>query len=516
VTTHPTQAPPTIPGFEYIEWVGSGGYANVYAYQELMPYRRVAVKVLQEAFDDATRAAFTAEANLMAQVSEHPFIVTIFAANIAADGHPYLVMEYYPGADFLQRSRAEQFSVIDVLRIGIQLAGAVETAHRAGILHRDIKPANILSSAYGMPGLTDFGIATAAGGDDHAVGLSLPWSAPEVLRDERADRRADVYSLGATLFTLLTGRSPFEIPGGPNTNLDFQTRIERTPAPPTGRADVPATLERVLTATMAKRPELRPSSAEDLGRLLQSVETELRLPMTPLQLPSPPSSGVRRSLTTADDDATRWQGILTVDPQPRDPELTSGGVITGLPMPGAHVPSGDHEEPERVGLLAAPAVADTIARSSSPASRQGDEPSRTRRGPFVAAAAVIGAVGLATVGVLLFSHSSSGDNSSTATTAPFAVAGDSALTATVAVPTDLAGQRSADGTVTFTWSSADSQPGDTFVWQRTGTATPGPVESSAAAKATLTGVAANEPACIDVRLRRSNGRASDAVHACAN
>jgi serine/threonine protein kinase len=104
-----------------------------------------------------------------------------------------------------------------VLRTGIQVASAVETAHKAGILHRDIKPANILTSEYNRPGLTDFGIATSTIGGTEAEGLSIPWAPPEVVNASAPPEvSADIYSLAATTYTLLAGRSPFELSSGSN------------------------------------------------------------------------------------------------------------------------------------------------------------------------------------------------------------------------------------------------------------------------------------------------------------
>ena len=127
---------------------------------------RVAVKVLSgEGLTHQTRERFVAEANAMAELAGHPNIVQVFRADNTADGRPYLVMKYYPQRNMAVRSRMERLSVPEVLQIGIRIACAVETAHRVGILHRDIKPANILTSQYGEPGLTDFGIATTIGAE---------------------------------------------------------------------------------------------------------------------------------------------------------------------------------------------------------------------------------------------------------------------------------------------------------------------------------------------------------------
>ena len=153
----------------------------------------------------------------MAQLSHHPSIVTIHQAAIAADGRPYLVMEYCsrPGLAAAVPARARS-PCAEALRIGVRLASAVETAHRVGILHRDIKPANVLTTDFGWPALTDFGIAATVGhGAGATVGMSIPWSPPELLAEHpTGDERSDVYSLAATIYSLLAGRTPFEVPGG--------------------------------------------------------------------------------------------------------------------------------------------------------------------------------------------------------------------------------------------------------------------------------------------------------------
>ena len=128
-------APPRLPGYEYLRVLGLGGFADVFLYQQELPRREVAVKVLLAgSLDDEVRARFQSEANLMAQLSHHPSIVTIYQAAIAADGRPYLVMEYCPRPNLQVRARKETFLVAEALRVGIQVAGAVETAHRAGRL----------------------------------------------------------------------------------------------------------------------------------------------------------------------------------------------------------------------------------------------------------------------------------------------------------------------------------------------------------------------------------------------
>ena len=343
---------PQLPGLVYVQPLGSGGYADVYLYEQQSPRMPVAVKVLKAGtLSDKIRAEFIAEADTMAALGDHPYIVQVFRAGTATDGRPYLVMKYYPPPNLAQRSRAERFGLGDVLRIGIQLASAIQTAHQAHVIHRDIKPANVLVSAYGAPGLTDFGIAgrglrTRADAVVNGVsareeiGVSVPWSAPEVVYGESdGDERSDIYSLGATLWQLLVGRSPFEVPGGDNTAYALMPRIRTQPVPPTKRPDVPASLERLLAQTMAKDPALRPQSALELAHGLQAIEQECRLPRTQVlvlddrgrtRLFGPDAAAGSGESTQADTDQhTHIKGPQRVEAQ---------GPVAGMPSaPGAPV-----------------------------------------------------------------------------------------------------------------------------------------------------------------------------------
>jgi serine/threonine protein kinase len=309
-------APPDLPGYRFASHIGSGGNARVYLYEQDLPRRRVAVKVLNEsALSEAARRRFTDEANVTAGLA-HRHIVQVFEANVTADGRPYLVMPYYPQPNLLIRARRSRFSVAEVLRVGIQIGGAVETSHRGGVLHRDIKPQNILTDSYGEPVLTDFGIATTTGGDG-PEGLSVPWSPPEILYGTLpGDQRADVYSLGATLWHLLVGRSPFEEPGGDNSTFALMGRVNTDQPPSTGRADVPDSLDRLLRRAMAKDPAGRPQTAMELIRSLQAVEQELRLPLTQPILPADEPSGDTQV------------GDTVVRPQARQPAITGTATDT--------------------------------------------------------------------------------------------------------------------------------------------------------------------------------------------
>ncbi len=322
--------PPTLPGFSYIRVLGSGGFADVFLYEQNMPRRQVAVKVmLSEVVNDQVRAMFQAEANLMAQLSTHPSILTVYQASVSADGRPYLVMELC-SASLGERYRREALPVAEVLRIGIKIASAAETAHRAGVLHRDIKPSNILTTAYGNPVLSDFGIAATLGESDstEAIGLSIPWSAPEVLNDETSGTVAsEVWSLGATVYSLLAGRSPFELPGGANRSADLIARIGKARPQPIGRPDIPPRLEAALQRALSKRPDARQRSALELIRELQAVEQEIGVSQTPVEV----AMDEWAMATVVDvEDRTRVRGIVAVNPEgapPRRKRRASGTAV---------------------------------------------------------------------------------------------------------------------------------------------------------------------------------------------
>lgn len=180
-------SPPRISGFNYVQPLGSGGFAHVYQYEQNMPRRMVAVKVLTGSeragaivASNEERSAFEAEADAMARLSSHPSIVSIFAASISSDGHPYIAMEFCPES-FRHRSNGNPIPLDEVLDAGVRLAGALETAHRSGILHRDIKPSNVLLATTGRPVLADFGIVSLRGqmrGAGTSEAMSIPWAAP--------------------------------------------------------------------------------------------------------------------------------------------------------------------------------------------------------------------------------------------------------------------------------------------------------------------------------------------------
>ncbi len=424
--------PPTLPGFSHLHVLGAGGFADVFLYEQNMPRRQVAVKVmLSEVVNDQVRQMFQGEANLMAQLSAHPSILTVYQASVSSDGRPYLVMELC-SASLSQRYRAERLPVAEVLRIAVKIGSAIETAHRAGVLHRDIKPSNILLTAYGHPVLSDFGIAstlsgvTGGPGEGAVVGMSIPWSAPEVLMDETGGTiESEVWSLAATVYSFLAGRSPFEVPGDSNKSADLIARINRAKPQPIGRSDVPPSLENALARAMSRKPENRPASVLELVREFQAVETELGYPQTQVEV----AMDDWALATVADlEDRTRVRGV-------------SGAVVAVSSRRRRRRVAAVQGEYSPVG---------TLLRQSNPAggprSRStGTSPNPRGRGMQILAWALVGCaalvIALAAVATLVLIRAGSSD---------------------IPVVTDIAADVQAD-ILTFTWQ--DPGIGDNASYQ---------------------------------------------------
>ena len=284
-------------GFTDAEEIGRGGFGVVYRCRQEALDRHVAVKVLRRAPDEADMERFLREQRAMGRVSGHPHIVTVLQSGATDTGLPYLVMHYHPHDSLDSRIRRHgPLSWSEALRIGVRVAGALETAHRADVLHRDIKPGNILLTEYGEPQLTDFGIARIGGGFRTTVGEitgSPAYTAPEVLRGKNPTPAADVYGLAATLFAAITGHAAFERKEGEKVVAQF-VRITSEPIPDLRPGGIPDDVCAVLERGMATEPENRPQTAAEFGDLLREVQRAHNLPVDEMALPGPPPSGPAR------------------------------------------------------------------------------------------------------------------------------------------------------------------------------------------------------------------------------
>nr|WP_218000525.1 serine/threonine-protein kinase [Nocardia higoensis] len=258
--------------------IGHGGFGVVYRCLQTALERVVAVKVLSPDMDTESRERFLREEQAMGRVSGHPNIVDILQVDVTAAGLPFIVMPFCAHGS-LERLIVEQgpLSWADTLRVGVKLAGAIESAHRARILHRDVKPGNVLLSAYGEPQLTDFGIARIPGGFRTSSSLitgSPAFTAPEVLKGEEPSIRSDVYGLGATLFALLTGHAAFERQAGERVVAQF-LRITTQPVPDLRDQEIPAPVAEAIEAAMSPEVDRRPASAYAFGEMLREAQRAL-------------------------------------------------------------------------------------------------------------------------------------------------------------------------------------------------------------------------------------------------
>ena len=509
---------PRLSGYVFLRHLGSGGFADVYLYEDVRTSREVAVKVLlADSLSPGVREQFESEARLMGQLSTHPSIVTIYNTGIAPDGRPYLVMEYCSEPNLGDRFRTSPLDLPRALDITVEICGAVETAHRAGILHRDIKPANILVSDYGKAMLTDFGIAAALGGETGAGGLSVPWAPPEFVEGEPGGRESDVWSLAATLYSLLEGRAPFEIPGQDRSARAQMHRIVHEPLPRMSAPGVPPVLEQTLAVAMSKDSTARFGSALDLGNALRRVQASLRLPESTLLVRAPRSGSSTGSSPaparstppeSADGTVLREQSIAPDVPSgPRPPDV--GGRF--IPGGGVHLPGSD--EHTSATLARGPGPTADRATGSSAGAPAVPRPASggSRRGPVVASGVALAAVLVGVVGWAVVS-----DDGDEPPRAPDAAAeaprADPPQRERVPAVTDAAGEVVGRDAV-FRWGNPDPRPGDAYLWVRTGT---GGVESPVETDETTVTVPGGPGTCIEVSLVRESGRTSaDGVEVCA-
>jgi len=407
-----TNETPVIAGFEYIKALGTGGFSDVLLYQQKLPRRKVAVKVLHvETLDRQTRRQFVAEANLMAQLSSHPAIATIYSADITEAGAPYLVMEYCSGGSLGASYRTAPLSPAEVLNIGVRMSAAIEAAHRLGIIHRDIKPANILITDYGSPVLTDFGISVGDDGIAEATmfqgedltktsttngtthGMSVPWAPPEAFLDEPiSDERSDIFSLGATLYSLLEGRTPFELENASNAAVQLSRRIEKGEiTPPKREAEAPS-LMAVMKKSMATLPSDRFQSALEVAQALQAVQRELGLAETPIELP-----------VIDGDNAKNRTDAVAVVPVPA-PAAEPDATLTTLAVPQVAAPASPAAvlPPDAAPGAAVPPVVPPayVAATAPPAAQVAGEPDPSLYAAYPVAPAPKKKMGVALIAVI--------------------------------------------------------------------------------------------------------------------
>ena len=319
-----------IAGLGPAEHIGRGGFADVYRAEQLSLRRTVAVKVLRaQATDPEAEARFQRECHAIGAVSDHPHIVGVHEGGFTSNGRAYLVMEYLPGGSLQERLAAYgPMSVSEVVDTAAKIGKALAVAHRTGVLHRDIKPANIMISAYGEPALGDFGIARIEGGHRTATGLvtaSFAHAAPEVLEGREPTPGADIYSLGSTMFELLTGRPPYFDPTDESI-WPLMKRILSEPMPSPESIGMSPRLGAVFARATARNVGERYHDAEDLVEDLTLLASDpLALTLYPPSGDGPPAGAAEGGRTDLGDEGRGPAGAKT--------------LVGGLPLGAAKPPA---------------------------------------------------------------------------------------------------------------------------------------------------------------------------------
>jgi serine/threonine-protein kinase len=282
--------------------IGRGGMGLVLKAFDPALSRNVAIKVLSASLATcgAARRRFLREARAAAAVV-HEHVVSVFAV-VETAGLPFLVMEYVPGRSLQDRlDQQGPLGLVEILRIGMQTAAGLAAAHAQGLVHRDVKPANILlENGVERVKLTDFGLARAAadaGLTQSGVVAGTPhYMAPEQAGGEATDHRADLFSLGSTLYAMCTGYPPFRA----ESPLAVLRRVADDEPRPVRQInpEIPEWLEAIIARLHAKDPASRFPTASDLAdllsRCLAHVQEPLAVSMPPDLVPSPAPVNPRR------------------------------------------------------------------------------------------------------------------------------------------------------------------------------------------------------------------------------
>jgi serine/threonine protein kinase/tetratricopeptide (TPR) repeat protein len=306
--------------YEIQSLLGTGGMGEVYRARDTRLDRTVAIKVLPAhlSSDPVRRQRFEREARAIAAL-QHSNICTLYDV-----GHQsrtdYLVMEYLEGETLASRLVKGPLPFDHTLRYGIEMADALDTAHRHGVVHRDLKPGNILVTAHGECKVLDFGLAMLAEekpsselstvtrpevltGPGQAVG-TVAYMSPEQARGEELDARTDLFSFGAVLYEMATGKLPFS---GKTSAVVFKAILDEAPEAPTRlNAKLPERLDEIVAKALEKDRDLRYQSAADLHADLKLLKRDTESS----RVSAATRKGVRENLSIRGLLGTRWKVIV--------------------------------------------------------------------------------------------------------------------------------------------------------------------------------------------------------------
>ncbi len=419
---------PIIDGFTNLVLIGRGGSASVYRARQTQLERDVAVKVLRPTnIDDRTRQLFDSERRLLGQLPKHQNIVTVFDSGFTEDADPFLAMELCARGSLASLVKTHgPLSLEHGVRVGHRMISALDFAHRRSMIHRDVKPENILISDLGEPVLSDFGIASVLDSDGTATdrAFSPHHVAPELLRGAAPAVTADLYSLGSTLFTLLTGRTPHQKTVGerlPISQILARVSDPYYPVELPDESEFPREFRNLLRGLLTKDPARRISRASDALEALRTVESDLGILGRELPLPlveiadddqqldrtsdvDPDATYIGRSATasrptSADKPAPqgRSRAETTLPPEPEDDGTIIASRAMGSTGPTPRTPLTASTGSTGSTAGSTPRVASAVVDSRNP-----QTPSKTSR--FRIIVVLLGACALVATAILAANH----------------------------------------------------------------------------------------------------------------
>lgn len=296
--------------YEILELIGSGGMADVYKAKCHKLNRFVAIKVLKSEFssDSGFVSKFRAEAQAAARLM-HPNIVNVY--DVGEENRMYyFVMELVEGITLKHYIEKKiRLTAKEAVSIAIQVSMGIEAAHNNSIIHRDIKPQNIIISKEGKVKVADFGIAKAATSNtvtSHAMG-SVHYTSPEQARGGFSDAKSDIYSIGITLFEMITGHVPFD--GETTVAVAIKHIQEEMPSPRIYVPDVPISVEQIIYKCCQKNPDRRYTS---VGQLISDLKHSLECPNEEfVVINDPASSEGTKTISDKDKKEIRKQSVMS-------------------------------------------------------------------------------------------------------------------------------------------------------------------------------------------------------------
>lgn len=285
--------------YEILEKIGTGGMSDVYKAKDHKLNRFVAVKVLKQEFSE--NANFVSKFRIEAQAAAglmHPNVVNVYDVG-EEEGIYYIVMELVEGITLKKYiEKKARLSVKEAISIAIQISMGIEAAHNNHIIHRDIKPQNVIISKEGKVKVTDFGIAKAATSNTITSNVmgSVHYTSPEQARGGYSDEKSDIYSLGITMFEMLTGRVPFN--GETTVAIAIKHIQEEMPSPREYVSEIPISVEQIVYKCCQKSPDRRYQS---MGELITDLKRSLMNPDEDfVRVTEPEEDGATKAISDQD------------------------------------------------------------------------------------------------------------------------------------------------------------------------------------------------------------------------